>query len=86
MRSSQASFQTLQCHPEAADGGPIALIQEGDAITIDIPERRLEVALPPDELQRRRHAWTAPAPKYTSGALAKYARLVSSAAYGAVCS
>ena len=72
--------------PEAADGGPIALIQEGDAITIDIPERRLEVALPPDELQRRRQAWTAPAPKYTSGALAKYARLVSSAATGAVCS
>jgi dihydroxy-acid dehydratase len=72
--------------PEAAEGGPIALIQEGDIITIDIPERRLEVALPADEVQRRRQAWISPAPKYTTGALAKYARLVSSAARGAVCS
>jgi dihydroxy-acid dehydratase len=72
--------------PEAAEGGPIALLQDGDMITLDIPERRLQVAVPAEELQRRRQAWSAPAPKYTTGALANFARLVSTAAYGAVCS
>jgi dihydroxy-acid dehydratase len=71
--------------PEAAVGGPIAIIQEGDTITMDIPNRSIQVELSDEEIQRRLGRWQAPAPKYTSGALAKYARLVSSAARGAVC-
>jgi dihydroxy-acid dehydratase len=71
--------------PEAAVGGPIAIINEGDTITIDIPNRSIQVELSEEEIQRRLGQWQAPAPKYTTGALAKYARLVSSAARGAVC-
>ena len=71
--------------PEAADGGPIALLQEGDSITLDIPGRRLHVDLSDAELESRRQAWTPHPPHYTSGALAKYARLVSSSARGAIC-
>jgi len=72
--------------PEAAVGGPIAIIEEGDTITLDIPKRLIQVELSEEEIQRRLGRWQAPAPRYTSGALAKYARLVSSAARGAVCS
>jgi dihydroxy-acid dehydratase len=72
--------------PEAAVGGPIALINEGDTITLDIPSRLIQLEVSPEEMQRRLGQWEAPAPKYTTGALAKYARLVSSAAKGAVCS
>ncbi|MDR7484135.1 MAG: dihydroxy-acid dehydratase [Armatimonadota bacterium] len=71
--------------PEAADGGPIALVQEGDPIVLDIPNRRLDLEVPDDMLARRRQAWVPPASRYTRGALAKYARLVSSAARGAIC-
>ncbi|MDI6772235.1 MAG: dihydroxy-acid dehydratase [bacterium] len=71
--------------PEAAVGGPIALVHEGDTILVDIPNRRLDIEVPPDEIESRRKAWMAPAPRYTRGALAKYARLVSSAARGAIC-
>ncbi|MCS7311885.1 MAG: dihydroxy-acid dehydratase [Acidobacteria bacterium] len=71
--------------PEAAVGGPIALLRDGDEVSIDVPNRRLEVRLSPDEMAARRAAWTPPPPRYTQGALAKYARLVSSAALGAVC-
>jgi len=67
--------------PEAASGGPIALVEEGDTITIDIEARRLDVAAP---LEARRRAWTPHRPRATSGVLAKYARLVSSASDGAV--
>jgi dihydroxy-acid dehydratase len=70
--------------PEAAVGGPLALLAEGDAVTIDADGGRLDVALAAGELERRRAAWQAPAPRYTSGVLAKYARLVSSASTGAV--
>jgi len=72
--------------PEAAVGGPIAVVQDGDTITIDIPSRQIRLEVSDEELQRRLGQWQAPAPKYTHGALAKYARLVSSAARGAVCS
>ncbi len=72
--------------PEAAVGGPIAIIEEGDTITLDIPNRLIQVELSEEEIQRRLGQWAAPAPRYTTGALAKYARLVSSAARGAVCS
>ncbi|HYF11372.1 MAG TPA: dihydroxy-acid dehydratase [Actinomycetota bacterium] len=70
--------------PEAFVGGPIALINEGDEIVIDAANRRLDVAIDVAELDRRRAGWTAPEPRYTSGALAKYARLVGSASKGAV--
>jgi dihydroxy-acid dehydratase len=70
--------------PEAARGGPIALLRDGDVVTIDVDARRLEVDLADDELARRRADWQAPAPRATRGVLAKYARNVSSAARGAV--
>ena len=78
-------FMTGHVAPEAAVGGPIALLRDGDVISLDIPDRRIEVQVPEEEMKRRREAWQAPAPKYASGALAKYARLVSSASEGAVC-
>ncbi|MGH7497838.1 MAG: dihydroxy-acid dehydratase [Gemmatimonadales bacterium] len=70
--------------PEAAAGGAIALIEEGDLITIDTDRRALEVDVCKDELARRREGWKPPAPRYTAGVLHKYARLVSSASLGAV--
>ena len=70
--------------PEAAVGGTIALIQEGDSITIDAEQRRLQLNVPDNELAKRRAAWKRPAPRYTTGVLAKYARLVSSSSLGAV--
>ena len=70
--------------PEAAVGGTLALVREGDSITIDAHLRALRINLPDRELAARRSAWTAPAPRYTSGVLAKYARLVSSSSVGAV--
>jgi dihydroxy-acid dehydratase len=70
--------------PEAAAGGPIALIEEGDLITIDADQRLLAVDLGPEELARRRSGWQPPPPRYTAGVLHKYARQVSSASLGAV--
>jgi len=70
--------------PEAYVGGTIALVQEGDSITIDAPARLLQLNVPDDELERRRAAWKPPAPRYTKGVLAKYAKLVSSSSLGAV--
>jgi len=71
--------------PEAWDGGPIALVRDGDGILLDVPARRLELAVEDAELERRRAEWKRPAPSYTSGALAKYAALVSGADRGAIC-
>ena len=70
--------------PEAAVGGPIALLHEGDRITIDAEHNLIEVALSDAELAERRAAWRPPAPRYTSGVLWKYAKLVGSASEGAV--
>ena len=70
--------------PEAAVGGPIAMLEEGDRITIDADQRLLTVDLDRDELDRRRAAWRPPAARYTAGVLHKYARQVSSASLGAV--
>jgi len=70
--------------PEAFVGGPIALIEDGDRIVIDADARRLDVQVDDATLAARRAAWTAPEPRYTSGALAKYAKLVGSADHGAV--
>jgi dihydroxy-acid dehydratase len=72
--------------PEAAVGGPIALVRDGDAIAIDPAGRRLDLLVDAAELERRRKAWKAPAPRYTTGVMAKYARLVSGASQGAVTS
>lgn len=72
--------------PEAADGGPIAAIQEGDIICFDIPKRKLDVKLTDSEITSRLKSWKAPQPRYKSGVMAKYARLVSSASKGAVTS
>jgi len=70
--------------PEASDGGPIALIEDGDTVTVDIPSRDLSVDLSDDELDSRREAWEPREPQYTSGVLGKYARDFGSAAKGAV--
>ena len=70
--------------PEAAAGGTIALVQEGDSITIDATQRLLQLNVPDEVLARRRAAWQPPPPRYTRGVLAKYAKLVSTASKGAV--
>jgi len=70
--------------PEAMEGGPIAAVQEGDIISIDIPNGKLNAKVPDEELKRRMENWKAPAPKITKGYLGRYARLVSSAGTGAV--
>jgi dihydroxy-acid dehydratase len=70
--------------PEAAMGGPIAALQDGDTVTIDIEKRRIDTDVPAAEIATRLAAWTPPKPRYTSGVFAKYAALVSSAADGAI--
>jgi len=70
--------------PEAYVGGPLALVKNGDSITIDAEKRQLNLNLPAAELKRRRKAWKAPKPRYTRGVLAKYASAVTSASLGAV--
>ena len=70
--------------PEAALGGPIALLEPGDLLEIDIPNRRLSVDLPESELAARRERWRAPAPRYSKGYLARYASMATSASTGAV--
>jgi dihydroxy-acid dehydratase len=72
--------------PEAASGGPIALIKNGDTIEIDIPRRKLNLKISPKEFSRRRAGWHQPKPKVLTGYLERYRRLVSSAAEGAVLS
>ncbi len=72
--------------PEAAAGGPIALVAEGDTIRLDIPSRRLDLVVSEDELAKRRAVWTKPAPKITSGWLSRYAKVVTSSNTGAICS
>jgi dihydroxy-acid dehydratase len=70
--------------PEAAVGGPIGVIEDGDSITIDAENRVMNINIPQQELDARLAKWSAPAPKETRGTLAKYARLVCSASEGAV--
>ena len=70
--------------PEAAVGGPIAVVEDGDRIVIDAPGRTIDLAIGKEELDRRLRAWTPPPRVETRGLLAKYARLVSSASSGAV--
>lgn len=70
--------------PEAMEGGPIALVQEGDRIKVDIPEKRVDLLVDEDELARRKAAWRRPEPKIKTGYLGRYSRLVTSANTGAV--
>jgi len=70
--------------PEAMDGGPIALVENGDIISINIPKRTLELKVSDEELSKRRTAWVQPGAKVTKGYLARYAKLVTSASKGAV--
>jgi len=69
--------------PEAAEGGPLGLVRDGDVIEYDIPNRRLDLAVPADELVRRRTGWQPPA-RHLKGILARYARLAESASRGAI--
>jgi dihydroxy-acid dehydratase len=71
--------------PEADDGGPIGLVAEGDRIRLDLAARTLDLLVDADELARRREAWSPPEPRYTTGVLGKYRKLVGSAAQGAIC-
>src|SRR6185312_5900052 len=70
--------------PEAYVGGPIALVKNGDTITIDAEKRELTLEVPGAELKKRKKSWKKPAPRYTRGVLAKYAAHVTSASQGAV--
>ncbi|MGH9266790.1 MAG: dihydroxy-acid dehydratase, partial [Acidimicrobiales bacterium] len=70
--------------PEAVDGGPIAFVADGDRIVIDVADRRVDLLVGPAEIERRHLGWKVPAPRYTSGVLAKYARLVTGAERGAI--
>ena len=70
--------------PEASRGGPIAAVREGDIIVIDVAKRRLDLEVGESEIAARLKTWKAPAPRYETGVMAKYARMVSSASKGAV--
>ncbi len=85
-RFSGATHGLMAGHvaPEAAAGGPIAALRNGDIVVFDIKKRRLDVELPASELKRRLRKWKPPTPRYKSGVMAKYARLVASASEGAV--
>ena len=85
-RFSGATYGFMAGHvaPEASKGGPIAALRNGDIIHLDVTNRRLDVELSDQEIQARLATWTAPAPRYTTGVMAKYAKLVSSASKGAV--
>jgi len=85
-RFSGATHGLMAGHvaPEAAHGGPIAAVRDGDSIVFDIKTRRLDVEIAPEELVSRLRGWTAPPPRYKTGVMAKYAKLVSSASHGAV--
>ena len=85
-RFSGATHGLMAGHvaPEAARGGPIAAVRDGDTIVFDVEARRLDVELSEDEMEKRLREWKAPKPRYASGVMAKYAKLVSSASEGAV--
>ncbi|MHB8181857.1 MAG: dihydroxy-acid dehydratase, partial [Acidithiobacillus ferrivorans] len=85
-RFSGATYGMVVGHvaPEAAVGGTIALVIEGDSVTIDPEQRLLQLNVSDEEIERRRAVWQAPAPRHARGVLAKYAKLVASASKGAV--
>jgi len=79
-------FMVGHVAPEAAIGGPIAAVREGDSITIDVETRQMDLNIPVSELHERLGSFSRPTPKYTTGVMAKYVALVSSASDGAVTS
>ncbi len=85
-RFSGATHGLMAGHicPEAAVGGPIAAVREGDTILLDVERRRLDLEISPQELEKRLREWKPPAPRYASGVMARYARMVGSASEGAV--
>ena len=85
-RFSGATHGLMAGHvaPEAAHGGPIAAVRDGDSIVFDIKARRLDVEISDQEMKARLSQWKAPEPRYKTGVMAKYAKLVSSASEGAV--
>jgi dihydroxy-acid dehydratase len=85
-RFSGATHGLMAGHvtPEAVHGGPIAIVRDGDIVVFDIPGRELRLELSDDEIAARLRDWAPPPPRYTTGVLAKYAALVSSASDGAV--
>ena len=87
-RFSGATHGLMAGHiaPEAAAGGPIAAVRDGDTIVFDIPNRELRLELSDEEISKRMAGWKAPAPQFQTGVMAKYAKLVSSASLGAVTS
>jgi dihydroxy-acid dehydratase len=85
-RFSGATHGLMAGHiaPEAAAGGPIAAVRDGDIVVFDIPARQLRVELTEEEIAARMTGWKPPAPRFSTGVMAKYAKLVSSASLGAV--
>ncbi len=79
-------FMVGHITPEAANGGPMGLVHDGDTIVLDVEARRLDLEVSEDELAKRREAWVAPPPKYTTGVFSKYAKSVASASEGAITS
>ena len=77
-------FMVAHVVPEAANGGPIAAVREGDSVAIDVEAGTINVEVSPEEIRSRLAPWTAPEPRYTSGVFAKYCALVASASEGAV--
>jgi dihydroxy-acid dehydratase len=85
-RFSGATYGFMIAHvaPEAANGGPIAAVREGDIITVDANRNVLDIEIPAEELSKRLAGWKAPAQRYATGVMAKYCKLVSSASEGAI--
>jgi dihydroxy-acid dehydratase len=79
-------FMIAHVAPEAAVGGPIGAVEEGDPIVIDVEKSRIDIEIPAETLAARVSRWKAPAPRYATGVFAKYCALVSSASEGAVTS
>jgi dihydroxy-acid dehydratase len=79
-------FMIAHVAPEAANGGPIAAVEEGDPVSIDVDAREINLEIPPEKLRERLARWRAPAPRYATGVFAKYCALVASASEGAVTS
>jgi dihydroxy-acid dehydratase len=79
-------FMVAHVAPEAANGGPIAAVEEGDPVSIDVAARQINLEIPPEKMAERLSRWQAPAPRYATGVFAKYCALVASASEGAVTS
>jgi dihydroxy-acid dehydratase len=81
---SHKLLQSSDIAPEAYEGGVIALVKDGDSVTIDAEKRLIQLNVPAKEIARRRKQWKVPKPRYTTGVLAKYIKAVSTASRGAI--